>query len=344
MGYAESDDGVAWRKRTLGICPYGAASHLTNLGFHSPSVFVDPEARASERYRATGYAHPQIHGCPAGTPDGDITPRTPPTGSRGPSTLRLPHGPVPDVITSVYHPGSTAGDRRAEVQSALPRHPAPGRCGRPSDTTVRGPLRGARSCPTTSTTSPPPRAAARAATTTAWPCSPPVAPRSDSSGTSATPCPAPPLPAPSRGSLRCNLGVPRVPGGRAGLLAARSREVRLRAGRFFPVGQGRRVHRFDAGRGRRRAPSVPLRRVPDPRLVPQQLLAGPGQMEARPRRRGDRADQLRGVAAVAPLRVPGRPRRDHGAPPRAHRGPLAAVPELRVRGRRQRAHRGGGHG
>ena len=55
VGYAESEDGVTWRKPKLGLIDYlGAPSNLCDLGFHSPSVFIDPEAPASHRYRATG--------------------------------------------------------------------------------------------------------------------------------------------------------------------------------------------------------------------------------------------------------------------------------------------------
>ncbi len=113
VGYAESDDGVAWRKRTLGICPYGGAvSHLTNLGFHSPAVFVDPEAPASARYRATGYAHPRYAGAPPGLRTGGTAPRTPPTGSRGPSTLRLPPGPAPTSSRASIIPEDGRGSPR----------------------------------------------------------------------------------------------------------------------------------------------------------------------------------------------------------------------------------------
>lgn len=58
--YAESSDGLTWRKPHLGIVDYGGSSenHLTDLPFHSPAVFIDETAPASARYRATGWIDP----------------------------------------------------------------------------------------------------------------------------------------------------------------------------------------------------------------------------------------------------------------------------------------------
>ena len=55
VGYAESDDGIEWRKPKLVVGETnGPEGNLTNLGFHSPSVFVDPGQQGKNRYRATG--------------------------------------------------------------------------------------------------------------------------------------------------------------------------------------------------------------------------------------------------------------------------------------------------
>ena len=56
VGYAESDDGIEWYKPTLGIVDYnGKKNNLCNLGFHCPSVFIDPDSPPNYRYRATGH-------------------------------------------------------------------------------------------------------------------------------------------------------------------------------------------------------------------------------------------------------------------------------------------------
>jgi len=68
--YAESDDGIAWRKPTLDLVASGEGpNNLTDLGLATLSVFIDPQAPSSHRYRATGYAvpgpqlvHPQVTG------------------------------------------------------------------------------------------------------------------------------------------------------------------------------------------------------------------------------------------------------------------------------------------
>ena len=61
VGCVESDDGLHWRRPQHGLveCNGSTANHLTDLPFHSPSVFVDPQASAQRRYRAFGHARPQ---------------------------------------------------------------------------------------------------------------------------------------------------------------------------------------------------------------------------------------------------------------------------------------------
>lgn len=61
VGCVESDDGLHWRRPQYGLVDYcgSTANHLTDLPFHSPSVFVDPQGGSERRYRAFGHAYPQ---------------------------------------------------------------------------------------------------------------------------------------------------------------------------------------------------------------------------------------------------------------------------------------------
>ncbi len=60
----ESDDGFTWRRPSYGLVEYAGskANHLTDLPFHCPSVFIDPHADASARYRAVGFMRDPVHG------------------------------------------------------------------------------------------------------------------------------------------------------------------------------------------------------------------------------------------------------------------------------------------
>ena len=108
--YAESDDGIEWTKPNLKLDDRFAGEHnVTDLGMHAPSVFIDPDAPASHRYRATG------HGCV-----GNSGSRQDIEGS-GYFTLhsadglhweldtKTPTWPNGDVITSMYHPVQKRG-------------------------------------------------------------------------------------------------------------------------------------------------------------------------------------------------------------------------------------------
>lgn len=108
--YAESDDGVTWRKPTLNLDErFDAPNNVTNLGMHAPAVFLDPEAPTSHRYRATGAigknyagAHPDVAQqayYTAHSADGIHWNLDEPSPTWGGS----------DVITSVYHPGRHRG-------------------------------------------------------------------------------------------------------------------------------------------------------------------------------------------------------------------------------------------
>ena len=61
VGCAESDDGLTWRRPAYGLREVGGSkeNHLTDLPFHCPSVFIDPTAPDSMRYRAFGWAKPK---------------------------------------------------------------------------------------------------------------------------------------------------------------------------------------------------------------------------------------------------------------------------------------------
>jgi hypothetical protein len=58
---AESEDGLEWRRPDYGLIESDGSrhNHLTDLPFHSPSVFVDPHAGPEARYRAFGYTAPK---------------------------------------------------------------------------------------------------------------------------------------------------------------------------------------------------------------------------------------------------------------------------------------------
>jgi len=110
VGYAESDDGIVWRRPALGLVEFGnRPNNLCNLGFHSVAVFIDPKAPGSHRYRATGWAD-------AGTTAGGET-----VTQRGYYTAHsadglhwtldapTPRWPSSDVIMSIYHPQQERG-------------------------------------------------------------------------------------------------------------------------------------------------------------------------------------------------------------------------------------------
>jgi len=57
----ESEDGVHWERPSYGLieCDGNRNNALTDLPFHAPSMFIDPDAPADRRYRAFGYTHPE---------------------------------------------------------------------------------------------------------------------------------------------------------------------------------------------------------------------------------------------------------------------------------------------
>ena len=60
VGCVESDDGLNWRRPNYGLVEVSGSknNHLTDLPFHCPSVFIDPDAQGSKRFRAFGYCDP----------------------------------------------------------------------------------------------------------------------------------------------------------------------------------------------------------------------------------------------------------------------------------------------
>ncbi|NLG52021.1 MAG: hypothetical protein GX552_18085 [Chloroflexi bacterium] len=105
VGYAESDNGLDWHKPELGIVAYGdQPNNLCNLGFHSPSVFIDPHAPASHRYRATGYTGPGRKGARQQIERPGYYTAHSADGLHWELDQLAPRWASGDVITSVYHP------------------------------------------------------------------------------------------------------------------------------------------------------------------------------------------------------------------------------------------------
>jgi len=110
VGYAESHDGVAWKKRDLGLCSYGPGdNNLTDMGFHSPSVFIDPDAPGDRRYRAVGYTGPRYAGAPQGLRSAGYYTAHSADGLSWSLDSTEPTWPGGDVVTAVYHPGRNRG-------------------------------------------------------------------------------------------------------------------------------------------------------------------------------------------------------------------------------------------
>jgi len=105
MGYAESDDGLTWRKPALGLIDEGdGPNNLTDLGLGAFSIFIDPDAPASHRYRATGHG---VHGPkrvhPKVTTIGYYTAHSA-DGLHWELDQGEPRWPGADVNTCVWHP------------------------------------------------------------------------------------------------------------------------------------------------------------------------------------------------------------------------------------------------
>lgn len=106
VAYAESQDGISWRKPQLNLLdgPYRETNYC-NLGLHCPSIFIDPEAPASHRYRATGYVNPQLFMAPPGVSAPGYFTSHSADGLTWHLDSTKPQWKSADVITSIYHPG-----------------------------------------------------------------------------------------------------------------------------------------------------------------------------------------------------------------------------------------------
>lgn len=109
---AESDDGLNWRRPAYGLMEIdgGRDNPLTDLPFHAPSVLIDPDAPAQQRYRAFGYTHPErAKGYQLPTPDKGYYTAHSPDGLRW-TVEPGPLWPQADVITAAWDPWADGGD------------------------------------------------------------------------------------------------------------------------------------------------------------------------------------------------------------------------------------------
>ena len=113
--YAESDNGIDWRKPNLGLVDYagqGKDNNLINIPGHDMSVFIDPDAPPSHRYRGTvctGACHEGSR--PENLETYGFYTVHSSDGLSWEYDKKTPQWYHADNITSVYHPGQ----RRAIV-------------------------------------------------------------------------------------------------------------------------------------------------------------------------------------------------------------------------------------
>ena len=114
IGYAESDDGLVWRKPKLDLMDYagkGTNNNLVDIGGGSFTVFIDPEAPAGSRYRATmctGAERQQGKGREGLGAYGYYTAHSA-DGLKWEFDQPVPQWKSTDVITSIYHPEQRRG-------------------------------------------------------------------------------------------------------------------------------------------------------------------------------------------------------------------------------------------
>ncbi len=122
VAYAESDDGIHWTKPALGIVEHGSKpNHLTNLGLGSATVFIDPDAPASHRYRAAGMGYPDLFLCRPEIVDWGYYTAHSADGLNWTLDTGKPRWRRGDVITSIWHPGRRAGLIALKVGSRILR-------------------------------------------------------------------------------------------------------------------------------------------------------------------------------------------------------------------------------
>lgn len=110
IAYAESEDGYRWTKPSLGIVEHGPGpNHLTDLGLHSATVFLDPTAPPSHRYRATGCGYSSLFLVNPGVTDYGYYTAHSSDGLRWTMDQSQPRWRAGDVITSIWHPGRGGG-------------------------------------------------------------------------------------------------------------------------------------------------------------------------------------------------------------------------------------------
>lgn len=105
--YAESDDGLHWRRPTLNIRKYGDESNnLVSLG--CGPLFIDPNAPPSHRYRATPYLSSHLLGAEHDFRRGYYTSHSA-DGLHWQVDRDTPAWPGGDAISCVYHPARGCG-------------------------------------------------------------------------------------------------------------------------------------------------------------------------------------------------------------------------------------------
>lgn len=110
VGYAESDNGIDWRKPKLGLVDYhGTDNNLCRLNGHPPTVFIDPDAPASHRYRATLCTGPGHQGAGAPVKSYGYYTAHSADGLSWDYDQDVPRWRSADVINSIYHPGQRRG-------------------------------------------------------------------------------------------------------------------------------------------------------------------------------------------------------------------------------------------
>ncbi len=110
VAHATSKDGLHWEKKPLGVVDYGGrANHLCNFNLHCPSLFIDPNAPASHRYRGSGYSHPSLQANAAGRTEAGYYTVHSADGLNWCADAEEPRWRSGDVITSIYHPGQRRG-------------------------------------------------------------------------------------------------------------------------------------------------------------------------------------------------------------------------------------------
>jgi len=106
VGYAESDNGLDWRKPVLHLVECnGTSNHLCDLGLGSPAVYIDPDSPAQSKYCAVGCGDA---GAPGSHPDATVRgyySAHSPDGLHWTLDATTPTWRGADVISAVFHPG-----------------------------------------------------------------------------------------------------------------------------------------------------------------------------------------------------------------------------------------------